>query len=86
VRSIKIEDMPDELYERLLASAARHQRSLQREIMACLDSELPALSAEDQGFWHRLEDRIARWRAAGLTPASADEIRRWKHGDTLETD
>ena len=59
VRSIKIEDLPDELYERLIASAARHQRTLQREIIACLDSELPALSA----WYARVKERpgFKRW-------------------------
>lgn len=82
MRSIKIENIPDELYARLMASAERNGRSLQKEIVAFLESELPPLPTEDQGFWQRLEERIAHWRAAGLTPASADEIRAWKrHGD-----
>lgn len=78
VRSITIQNIPDGLYARLMASAERNQHSLQKEIIAYLERELPTLPGDDQGFWHRLEDRIARWRAAGLTPASAEEIRLWK--------
>jgi plasmid stability protein len=38
--SLTIENMPDELYEKLKASASAHQRSINSELIYCLETVL----------------------------------------------
>ncbi len=54
--SLTLRDIPNELYERLRASARIHRRSLNREAIACLELALaPRLVA--------VSERLARARA-----------------------
>lgn len=40
LRTLTLTNIPDELYQRLKASARAHRRSLNREVIACLESVL----------------------------------------------
>lgn len=63
-RTLILKNIPDEIYERLKASAEVHRRSLNSEAIVCLESVLvPARLAPGE--------RIARARAlrASLAPA-----------------
>jgi antitoxin FitA len=69
--TLTLKNIPDAIYERLKASAEIHRRSLNSEVIVCLENTL---------LPHRItpEERLARARGlrAELTPATylADDI------------
>ncbi|MCZ0941613.1 MAG: plasmid stability protein [Gammaproteobacteria bacterium] len=59
--SITIKDIPSTLHERLKDAAARHRRSLQNEVVACLEryvDQLPRPKAELLAEAAALRDRL----------------------------
>lgn len=57
MRSITLKNVPDPLYEQVKASAAANRRSLNSEILVCLERVLGARPADPA-------ERLARIRAA----------------------
>lgn len=85
--SLSVKDVPDSLAERLRGRAARHRRSLQRELLSILESavdergsisSLPLAAVDSIS----IEEAIAR--ARGLFPtataSSVDYIRAMRDG------
>ena len=63
--TLTLKNMPDEVYERLKASAEMHRRSLNSEAIVCLESALvPGRLAPSE--------RLARARALRATLATAE--------------
>lgn len=58
--SLTLKNLPDEVYERLKASAAAHRRSLNSEAIVCLDAVLVPGRADPA-------ERLARARALRAT-------------------
>lgn len=71
--AITLKNIPDDIYERLKASAAAHHRSLNKEAIACLEQVLTAPHS-------RVEETLARAKAIreSLAPRKfkASDIRR----------
>jgi antitoxin FitA len=69
--NLTIKNLPDSLYESLRASADRHHRSLNGEIIACLERVLKPRRID-------VEERLARARAlrAAARPTTAGQIAR----------
>jgi plasmid stability protein len=73
---LTLKNIPDAVYERLKAAAARHRRSLNGEAIVCLEAVLlPGRGAADE--------RLARARAlraslpeGAFTPADIDAAKR----------
>lgn len=69
--NITLKNIPEDLYERLKSAARLHHRSINREIIACIDS---ALSSSDTTQSQHLE-RARMLRAnLGERRFSSDEI------------
>ncbi|HEV8304874.1 MAG TPA: Arc family DNA-binding protein [Gemmatimonadales bacterium] len=69
-RTLTLKNIPDALYRRLKARAAEHRRSLNSEVLVCLERAVAAPPLAP-------EDRIARVQAvrerlAGLPPLTDD--------------
>jgi plasmid stability protein len=68
---ITVKNIPDDLYELLRASARRNRRSINQEIIHCLDRMLTIRPVN-------VEERLARMRVlreqAGLYVTSNDEL------------
>ena len=61
--SITIKDIPSTLHQRLKDAATRHRRSLQNEVVACLEryvDQLPRPKAELLAEAAALRDRLPR--------------------------
>ena len=59
--SITIKDIPSTLHQRLIDAAARHRRSLQNEVVACLEryvDQIPKPKAELLAEATALRDRL----------------------------
>jgi len=69
--TLTLENIPDELYQRLEASAERHRRSLNREAIVCLES---VLLPERMPVSERLERARALRAELPKAPFSQREI------------
>lgn len=68
--TMTIKKLPDDLYQRLKASAERHRRSINAEVIVCLERGLGAVAVDPQDILPRLA--AVRERAAGLYVTDAD--------------
>lgn len=73
--TLTLKNIPDELYERLRASATAHRRSLNGEAIVCLEAVLLPARADAA---ERLERARALRASVGRLKASAAEIDRLK--------
>jgi plasmid stability protein len=73
--NLTIKGLPEELYRRLKRRAARHRRSLNSEVIVCLEQAtgVPALDPET---WLAGADRLRL--KLGLPPVSERSLRRAK--------
>ncbi len=75
--TLTLKNIPDEVYERLKASAAAHRRSLNSEAIVCLESALQPVKRISA------EERIARARVLRSTlrrgDLTAEEITAFKN-------
>lgn len=73
--TLTLKNIPDELYGRLKAAAEAHRRSLNSEVLVCLESVLMPQRMP-------VEDRLARIRALRKTLPSvgvtAEDIAQWR--------
>lgn len=68
--TMTLKQVPEELYQRLKARAARHRRSLNAEAIECLERALGVTALDPDAL---LEDlRRVRERAAGLYVTDAE--------------
>lgn len=63
-KTLTLKNIPDEVYERLKLAAESHRRSLNSEILVCLESVLMPERISPS-------DRLARARALRITTAKA---------------
>ena len=54
--AITIKNIPDELYQRLKQSAAAHRRSINREVLVCLERTLADKRADLGALLTRVDD------------------------------
>ena len=47
--SITVKSIPDELYERIKQSAAEHRRSINKEVIICLERHIARQASESCG-------------------------------------
>ncbi|MCK4414436.1 MAG: Arc family DNA-binding protein [Candidatus Eisenbacteria sp.] len=73
--SLTIKGLPEKLYQRLKRRAAKHRRSLNSEVIVCLEqaTSVPTLDPE---AWLAGADRLRRKLA--LSPVSEQSLRRAK--------
>jgi len=72
VPTLTVKNIPDELYERLKQSAAEHRRSLNSEILVCLERALYSERVDPQAVLARAD---ALRRRAALAPVTEDLLR-----------
>jgi plasmid stability protein len=72
VPTLTVKNIPDELYERLKRSAAEHRRSLNSEILVCLDRALHSERVDPQAVLARAD---ALRRRAALAPVTEELLR-----------
>ena len=70
--TLTVKNIPDELYERLKLSAAEHRRSLNSEILVCLERALFSERVDPQAVLARAD---ALRRRAALAPVTEDLLR-----------
>lgn len=73
--SLNVKNIPDPLYRKLKASASANQRSLNREIMACIEMALSSQKIDPDAMLVRariLRERTATYR---LTNEMLDEAK-----------
>ncbi len=73
--SLNVKNIPDPLYRKIKASAAANQRSLNREIMACIEMALSSQKVDPDAMLVRarlLRERTATYR---LTNEMLDEAK-----------
>ena len=78
VKSITIKNIPDPLYEELKRSAKRNHRSINSEIIACLERELmPRVVESDEEIGERFRIRRERLAAQGIFAPDFETLRKW---------
>lgn len=70
--TLTVKNIPDELYERLKLSAAEHRRSLNSEILVCLERALFSERVDPQAVLARADSLRRR---AALAPVTDDLLR-----------
>lgn len=70
--TLTVKNIPDELYERLKQSAGEHRRSLNSEILVCLERALYSERVDPQAVLARAD---ALRRRAALAPVTEDLLR-----------
>ncbi len=70
--TLTIKGMPDELYQRLKASAAEHRRSLNNEAIVRLEDALRRRREGEEALLERIRER--RERLAKTMPPLTDEF------------
>lgn len=76
--NLTIKSIPDEIYQRLKQSASEHRRSMNREVIVCLERSLLSKRIEPSAFLARvdaLREKIA------LPPLTEKILRAAKSGD-----
>lgn len=75
--NLTIKSIPAEVYDRLKASAARHRRSLNAEVIHCLDRALPPRRRDVDETLARLDAlrkrvKLDRWTDEEITRAKRE--------------
>lgn len=76
-RTLTIKGLPDDLYERLKASAADHRRSLNSEAIVCLERALGGARIDEDELLARIDARRERLKLPPLTDEFLREARSW---------
>ncbi len=76
--NLTIKGLPEEVYKQLKRRAALHRRSLNKEVIYCLE-HAASLAAVDPAAWLASADQL-RIRL-GLTPATEESLRDAKTDD-----
>jgi len=75
VPSITVKSIPDELYERIKQSAAEHRRSINKEVIICLERTLLARRVNPAAFLARAD---ALREQSNLPPLTDNILRKAK--------
>ena len=73
--SLTIKNLPDDLYERLKESANEHRRSVNSEVIVCLERTLRSRRIDPEAFLIRID---ALHKQVSLTPLTDEELLRAK--------
>jgi len=73
MRSFTLKNIPDDLYERLRQQAAEQRRSLNSEMLVCLQRALQRLPVPPVESVLAEADRVRAWTAT--SPISPEELR-----------
>lgn len=73
--NLTIKGIPEELYKQLKRRAARHRRSLNSEVIYCLE-HAASLTTVDPEAWLVNADKLRN--RLGLTPVTEDSLRKAK--------
>jgi|MudIll2142460700_1097286.scaffolds.fasta_scaffold1173839_1 plasmid stability protein len=65
--SVTVKNIPEEIYERLKKSAAAHRRSINKEVIHCLDRALGSARLDPDAFLARLDFLQRKIRVSPLT-------------------
>lgn len=76
-RTLTIKGLPDDLYERLKASASDHRRSLNSEAIVCLERALGRARIDEGELRARIDARRERLAGSPLTDEALREARSW---------
>ena len=74
-KTLTLKNLPDALHARLSAAARQHRRSLNNEVIVCLEAGLAAASVPVQ---ERLREIRALRQSLGTSPFAPDEIDAFK--------
>ncbi len=74
--TLTLKNIPDEIYERLKASAAEHHRSLNSEAIVCLESALGPRKVGVEERLRRAHESRSRMRGPGLSLEEIDALKR----------
>lgn len=74
--SLTIKGLPDDLYRRLKASAEEHHRSINREVLACLDRSLRSQRVDAEARLARADAVRERLALPYLTDDALREAKR----------
>ena len=72
MRTITIKGIPDDLYRRLRRRAAEHRRSINREVIVCLERSLQSRRIDPESFLARVDALRER---VGLAPANEEILK-----------
>jgi antitoxin FitA len=67
--SITVKDIPQELYESLKHSAGANHRSLNKEIIACIERTVGSHKIDPEEFLARASELRTKWRGPPITDA-----------------
>ena len=74
--TLTLKNIPDDVYERLKASAAAHRRSLNGEAIVCLEKALKTNKVSVEERIERARELRAKLRTLGLTHDDIDAFKR----------
>jgi len=76
--SLTIKNIPASLFDRLKLRAAQNRRSLNNEVLECLERELmPAPEMTEQELMARLDARCEELRGRGVAEPGPEELEQW---------
>jgi len=76
VPTLTVKNLPQETYERLKGSAKAHRRSLNSELIVCIERALGVRSLSAREIRQRAAELRAGWEGPPLTLAEIDEAKR----------
>lgn len=65
--TLTVKNIPDDLYEKLKQRAKAHNRSLNREIIVCVQEALESRRVDPESFLARIEELHRKMQAPPLT-------------------
>jgi plasmid stability protein len=74
--TLTVKNLPPETYQRLKDSAAAHRRSLNSELIVCIERALGVRRATAEEVRERAAELRAGWRGAPLTMEKIDRAKR----------
>ena len=74
--SLTIKSIPEDLLAKLRHSATAHRRSLNSEVLVCLEHSLSPKQIDPEGFLTRIEYLQERTNLPRLTDAMLDQAKR----------
>ncbi len=74
--TLTVKNLPPESYQRLKDSARAHRRSLNSELIVCIERALGVRASTPREVRERAAELRAGWQGAPLTMAELDEAKR----------
>jgi plasmid stability protein len=74
--AITVKNIPDDLYEHLKESAAANHRSLNREIIACIENAVGSRAFDPEAVLKQASRLRNKWRGPSVTDAQFTKAKR----------